>query len=474
MPEHGKNGNSGGNQPEEGEWINGRNLPKVLDPVMTLQIVQRYMEVERNRNRRTLLWLTSSFLLVVLLILSAFLGFGIFILKNSHKAANMARKAEADTAAYAAEVLAFSNKLDVVAAGGEQFKGMLRQTEDSRNRESTVLKTDLKRFSDWIAMNNSQEAKAIQELKAKLSSLEEQVKTRDKELADLRMRNMPGTRNTPGAWRPPERRREDEEGTATVALAPGRRPQTSPGIGETGVTVRDDEAPAMVEGETIKITAPPPAAMEKITIVSFPNGDRYKGNFRDGLFDGWGELAYKNGDRYEGYFKNDIKSGEGIYTFANGDRYVGQFANDQKSGKGTLLLSDGERYVGEFKGDTPTGKGSWYYKNGNRYAGTLKNGMKDGNGALTYFNGDLYKGEFRDDVKEGKGVYTFKDSARYEGEFKNDKRHGKGVFTYADGGEYSGEFKDGLKHGEGEYTYPNGTHIRGVFKEDKFVRALEE
>ena len=44
----------------------------------------------------------------------------------------------------------------------------------------------------------------------------------------------------------------------------------------------------------------------------------------DGIKDGKGKITYKNGDKYEGDFKNNLKDGEGIYIYKNGDRYEGK------------------------------------------------------------------------------------------------------------------------------------------------------
>jgi len=36
-------------------------------------------------------------------------------------------------------------------------------------------------------------------------------------------------------------------------------------------------------------------------------------------------------------------------TFTNGTKYAGQFKNDDYHGQGTLILPTGEKYVGEWK-----------------------------------------------------------------------------------------------------------------------------
>ena len=41
-------------------------------------------------------------------------------------------------------------------------------------------------------------------------------------------------------------------------------------------------------------------------------------------------ITYKNGDKYEGKFKNDKSEGQGTYTLANGKKYMGEFKDGQR------------------------------------------------------------------------------------------------------------------------------------------------
>ncbi len=42
-------------------------------------------------------------------------------------------------------------------------------------------------------------------------------------------------------------------------------------------------------------------------------------------------------------------------TFANGDKYVGEYKDDKRNGQGTFKFADGTKYVGEFKDDKLNG-----------------------------------------------------------------------------------------------------------------------
>ena len=45
--------------------------------------------------------------------------------------------------------------------------------------------------------------------------------------------------------------------------------------------------------------------------------------------------------------------GQGTYTYANGDKYVGEWKDGVMHGQGTFTWANGDKYVGEFKDDKP-------------------------------------------------------------------------------------------------------------------------
>ena len=90
---------------------------------------------------------------------------------------------------------------------------------------------------------------------------------------------------------------------------------------------------------------------------SHVNGERYKGSYKNGLKDGFGEWVHPDGDNYRGKFKAGIKRGKGVYTFENGEKYKGYFKRDKKHGLGSYFYSNGEIFNGEFKNNIRDGKG---------------------------------------------------------------------------------------------------------------------
>ena len=87
-----------------------------------------------------------------------------------------------------------------------------------------------------------------------------------------------------------------------------------------------------------------------IYIGSFKDTD--KGNGRGGI----GTMTYADGDKYFGEWKDDKRNGVGTYTSSNGQIYVGEYKDDLRHGQGTYTFVDGAKYVGEFKDAKYEGK----------------------------------------------------------------------------------------------------------------------
>ncbi len=87
----------------------------------------------------------------------------------------------------------------------------------------------------------------------------------------------------------------------------------------------------------------------------------------------------------------------GTYTFPNGNKYVGEWKDNKRHGKGTFTFANGEKYVGEWKDSKFNGQGTYTYVSGNKYVGEWKFGEKHGQGTFTFANGDKKVGEWKDD-----------------------------------------------------------------------------
>ena len=61
-------------------------------------------------------------------------------------------------------------------------------------------------------------------------------------------------------------------------------------------------------------------------------------------------------------------------TYPNGDKYVGEYKDGGRHGQGTYTWADGKKYVGEFKDDKRHGQGTWTQADGTVIKGSWING----------------------------------------------------------------------------------------------------
>merc|ERR1719183_15415 len=138
---------------------------------------------------------------------------------------------------------------------------------------------------------------------------------------------------------------------------------------------------------------------------------------------------------YKGPFNQyGERHGRGEMTWANGDKYIGEFFNGVRHGFGELHFADGSEYVGKWECNFMHGEGTRRFSNGDVYTGGYVNNKRNGEQGRFYFaNGDMYLGPWRDDRIEGLGRYYYAGGQRFEGEFVAGKRHGKGKMQRLDG-----------------------------------------
>ena len=68
-----------------------------------------------------------------------------------------------------------------------------------------------------------------------------------------------------------------------------------------------------------------------------------------------------HGNKYVGEFKDGLMHGEGTSTSFDGKKYVGEFKDGLFHGKG-IFSSNSGKFIGEFKNGEPyNGKGTYYY-----------------------------------------------------------------------------------------------------------------
>jgi hypothetical protein len=64
--------------------------------------------------------------------------------------------------------------------------------------------------------------------------------------------------------------------------------------------------------------------------LRYANGDVYKGEFKDGVRNGFGKFRHSDGNYYEGEYQDDKKHGHGRQQRADGSlAYEGKWENDK-------------------------------------------------------------------------------------------------------------------------------------------------
>ena len=221
-------------------------------------------------------------------------------------------------------------------------------------------------------------------------------------------------------------------------------------------------------------------------VITQPNGNYFKGNFVNGERHGKGTFTWINGatmmtewiqdnrvfsakDTYEGSYGFNLKpSGLGLYTFTSGAYYKGQFKDGLFNGYGTHVGPKGTLYIGQFKNGLQTGNGTFLLVNGDRYQGDFVDGSLTGEGTYSSFSGDTYFGSFINDSFHGEGVLTKKDVV-LKGQFEDGKLHGLGSETLTNGNSYTGSFINGLKHGKGTWVNSEGENYEVFHSNGKLI-----
>ena len=432
-----------------------------------LETLHDAIRVEQGRSRRVMLWFITAFIFILLVVLAMFLFAGIFILRNSQQMVETVEEVGAVATVNAFQISGMSNRLAQIEGVQIRISAKLNAAGSVRSQDIEALVSGQRRHSKWIDARDTASERDKRNLNERLLKLGElsAASARELEAIQKKLDQFVTAGNVvvvPGDGG--ELAETSLSASAELADSGGRG-----GVSRDAVDEMFSEALNSIVDPVRERSAP-----ETISVVTFPNDDRYEGEFHNGLMHGWGSYYYKNGDRYEGEFANDLKRGRGTFSSVNGERYVGTFVNGLRQGKGSLTESDGTRYVGEFRNDLISGKGVMFYSNGNKYAGGMMNGLRHGRGVLRFVNGDIYDGQFRQDIRTGRGSYDFADGGRYVGEFVDGVRHGQGRFIYADGAEFVGPFEKGRKHGEGIRVYPNGARLKGLWRDDKFIRDLQD
>jgi len=114
--------------------------------------------------------------------------------------------------------------------------------------------------------------------------------------------------------------------------------------------------------------------LEGFQDVSVSSGDRFLGNFVQGLRCGKGTYTWACGDVFEGSWLDDERNGFGILRYQNGDVYDGQWVQGRRSGWGKMTFLCGDTFQGEWLSDNFCGKGAYTFSDGRLLQGQWADG----------------------------------------------------------------------------------------------------
>ena len=104
----------------------------------------------------------------------------------------------------------------------------------------------------------------------------------------------------------------------------------------------------------------------------------YQGMMARGRPHGRGRLVYRSGERFEGDWSNGVLDGTGMHVDEQGNRYEGEFRSGMRTGRGRLLLVNGEIYQGSFADGKRHGEGRTTLPGGTSYTSHWQHGREIG------------------------------------------------------------------------------------------------
>ena len=119
-------------------------------------------------------------------------------------------------------------------------------------------------------------------------------------------------------------------------------------------------------------------------------------------------------------------SGHGLYLFANGNRYKGDYVNGVKEGRGQFWWTTGryanDKYVGQFHLDRRHGHGVYFYSNGEIFDGQWATGHQEGPGQILFSNGNVMEGIWSEGRRHGDFKFLYPNGDEFSAHFIRGER----------------------------------------------------
>lgn len=166
------------------------------------------------------------------------------------------------------------------------------------------------------------------------------------------------------------------------------------------------------------------------------------------------------------------KDGKATATWPNGDTFVGEYKDGKRTGKGVYRLTSGASYDGDYIENKKSGFGEYVSPDGGKYTGEWLNDKRHGQGTYKYPNGDVYTGYWKNGAKHGRGSYSYKNNGTSITGVWSNGQVVDGSWTSHDGGKYMGAFLNNVPAGEGIFVHSNGNTGVGVYADGQFKQEV--
>ncbi len=103
------------------------------------------------------------------------------------------------------------------------------------------------------------------------------------------------------------------------------------------------------------------------------NAPHVEGCQKGDCHNGFGIVQFQSGNRYEGNFENGVKSGEGKFYFAGGNVFTGTFIDNVNANGTFLYANEGVTFDGNYNDDGSPKTGKYYYAT-NKATALVENG----------------------------------------------------------------------------------------------------
>jgi hypothetical protein len=214
-----------------------------------------------------------------------------------------------------------------------------------------------------------------------------------------------------------------------------------------------------------------------------------------GRMSGYGVCQWRDGTQYKGQWKNCVKDGHGELIYADGSTVVANFVDEMPEGDCKKTFPDGSTYKGKMHNGLFHGQGKYTQpREGSEYIGTwFKNEMR-GQGVKKLRWGEVeITGVFNGQHVNGKGQKRWRvqitvpstnpkqpptkktEWCVYKGELNQSQISGFGEFKWHDGRHYIGQFVNSQMHGNGKLSWPEpalGNKLT-VYKGDMFANVIQ-